>query len=219
MIDEVDAALAALLHARLGADVAVDFSRPADSASAVRGRSVTLYLHDVREDIDRRFTDFDEVRGDNGRVRERRMPVRRYQLSYSVTVRAADDAAEHRLLGQVIACLARDDAVPGELCSPSLRRHGLPVLLALWPRRDPAVPVTDVWSALGAPLRPSVDLLVTAPLDLDVAEPAGPPVETRLLEASRREGVKLEARRAPRQADEPSPAGSGARRRAAAPRG
>ena len=36
--------------------------------------------------------------------------------------------------------------------------------------------IADLWSALGGELKPSLDLIVTAPFVVDVAQPAGPPV-------------------------------------------
>ncbi|MGH2466018.1 MAG: Pvc16 family protein, partial [Candidatus Limnocylindrales bacterium] len=36
--------------------------------------------------------------------------------------------------------------------------------------------LADVWSALGGELKPSLDLIVTAPFVVEVAQPAGPPV-------------------------------------------
>ena len=36
--------------------------------------------------------------------------------------------------------------------------------------------IADLWSALGGELKPSIDLIVTAPFVIDVAQKAGPPV-------------------------------------------
>jgi hypothetical protein len=50
----------------------------------------------------------------------------------------------------------------------------LPLTLAIPPPEDRAL--SDVWSALGGELKPSLDLVVVLPWDLDRAVETGPPV-------------------------------------------
>jgi hypothetical protein len=52
------------------------------------------------------------------------------------------------------------------------------VSVALPPPEDRSF--ADVWSALGGELKPSLDLVVTAPVDGGRRYPAGPPVESGL---------------------------------------
>ena len=49
-----------------------------------------------------------------------------------------------------------------------------PVTVALPPPEDPAF--ADVWSALGGELKPSIDLVISAPMDTGQRYEAGPPV-------------------------------------------
>ena len=50
----------------------------------------------------------------------------------------------------------------------------MPVTVALPPPEDRAL--SDVWTALGGDLKPSLDLVITAPVDSRHVEPVGPPV-------------------------------------------
>ena len=73
--------------------------------------------------------------------------------------------------------------MPPELLTGVLEDSDLPVIINV------ALPVpadrniADVWSAMGGELKPSLDLVVTAPLDIERSLAAGPPVqETPFLE-------------------------------------
>ncbi len=60
--------------------------------------------------------------------------------------------------------------------------------IALPPPADRSI--ADVWSALGGELKPSLDLVVTAPLDMNAPIPAAPPVmETPLFRMVRPDGT------------------------------
>src|SRR3981189_2400014 len=65
--------------------------------------------------------------------------------------------------------------MPADALSGSLADARQPILLniALPPPQDRSI--SDVWSALGGELKPSLDLVVNAPFEIKVAVPAGPP--------------------------------------------
>ena len=183
MIDDVDTALLNLLREGLpkGTEVRVG---PPDADGRPARPSVNLFLHDVREDLARRFTEPEPVRGSNGRMTSRVVPHRRFQLSYLVTAVAADQAAEHRLLSEALRVLGGRERMPREHLVGGLAQLGVPVYLALWPVREGAPVQTppDIWSALGVALRPSIDLQVTTPLVPAVVEELGPPVVERTVD-------------------------------------
>jgi hypothetical protein len=135
-----------------------------------------MYLYDIREDTTRRETAWIEVRDEKGIVTDRRLPPRRFRLSYLVTAWTNRPEDEHRLLSALLSCFIRHEYVPPELLVGVLDGQTLPVLMNV------ALPVpadrniADVWSAMGGELKPSLDLIVTAPLDLQRALEAGPPV-------------------------------------------
>jgi hypothetical protein len=191
MIHDVDEALRALVKrdALNGSQVEVAFDAPTKDWVARRNAPmVDMYLYDIREDTTRRETAWIEVRDEKGIVTDRRLPPRRFRLSYLVTAWTNRPEDEHRLLSALLSCFIRHEFMPPELLSGQLDGQVLPVLMNV------ALPVpadrniADVWSAMGGELKPSLDLIVTAPLDLQRSLKAGPPV----LEQPFLEMVRLE---------------------------
>src|SRR5262249_17113688 len=184
-IHEVDQAVRRLVReeALKGTDLEVAFEAPAKDWAARRNApTVNVYLYDVREDIRRRQRGLlNEYEGDT--VKARYLPPRHYKLASLVTAWTQRPEDEHRLLSALLVGFLRYDAIPPVLLSGSLAELGLPVpmTVALPPPEDRAF--ADVWTALGGELKPSLDLVVSAPVEVGRVYPAGPPVA---------EGVRLE---------------------------
>ncbi|HEV2784629.1 MAG TPA: DUF4255 domain-containing protein [Actinophytocola sp.] len=179
MIHEVDQALRRLVRdeALSGSDVEVAFEAPTKEWAARRNApTVNVYLYDVREDLRRRQRGLLNEYTD-GAVTARYLPPRHYKLSYLVTAWTQRPEDEHRLLSSLLIGFLRYEAVPPDLLSGSLAELGLPVpmTVALPPPEDRAF--ADVWTALGGELKPSLDLVVSAPVESGRTFPAGPPVE------------------------------------------
>jgi len=179
MIQDVDETLRALVRrdALNGGDVDIAFDAPTRDWSARRNTpTLDLYLYDIREDLVRREIMWEEVRDPRGHVTERRPPARHYKLSYLVTAWTQRPEDEHRLLSAVLACFVRHETLPDDVLAGSLSGGELPVYttIALPPPTDRSL--SDVWSALGGELKPSLDLVVSAPLEVRRQERAGPPV-------------------------------------------
>src|SRR5438270_13765348 len=182
MIQDVDESLRALVKrdALNGSKADVAFDAPTKESSSRRNTpTVDLYLYDIREDLERREVMWEDIRGDasNSRlITERRPPPRRFKLSYLVTAWTQRPEDEHRLLSSLLACFLRHPTMPADALSGALVEARQPILLniALPPPQDRSI--SDVWSALGGELKPSLDLIVNAPFDIRIAIPAGPPV-------------------------------------------
>jgi hypothetical protein len=179
MIHDVDEALRKLVlqYAVNGSGAEVSFDAPTKDWAARRNApTVNVYLYDVREDLDRRQIEFEEIRDDTGRVTERRPPPRRYKLSYLVTCWTQRPEDEHRLLSSLLAAFLKYETVPREVLQGTLAQmqQNTFISIALPPPKDRSL--ADVWSALGGELKPSLDLVVTAPLDAGRVTAAGPPV-------------------------------------------
>ena len=179
MFFEVDEALRALVRAEVlnGSDVEVVFDAPTKDWAARRNApTVNLYLYDIREDLRRRERGMVNVYDDHGMVIERRQPPRHFKVTYLITAWTQRPEDEHRLLSALLYCFLRNEALPTELLRGQLAEIGLPVTMsvALPPPEDRSF--ADVWSALGGELKPSLDLVVTAPIDGGRAFTAGPPV-------------------------------------------
>jgi hypothetical protein len=185
MIAQVDDALHELVtgEALSGAnDLDVVFDAPTKDWAARRNApTVNLYLYDIREDTRRRPAGYLEERDpDSGAVVMRRPAPRVFKLSYLVTAWTQRPEDEHRLLDNLLRTFLRYDALPDHLVVGQLAetRESVKVTIGLPPPEDRAF--ADVWSALGGELKPSLDLVVFAPMWTGREYTAGPPVEDGL---------------------------------------
>jgi hypothetical protein len=175
MIHEVDEALRTLIRgeALRGSDVEVVFEAPTKDWAARRNApTVNLYLYDLREDLRRRQRGLLNEYDERGKVVARHKPPRYFKLSYLLTAWTQRAEDEHRLLSAILLTLLRHEIVPPTLLRGQLAELGLgvPLSVALPPPEDRSF--ADVWSALGGELKPSLDIVVSAPVL------AGPPIKT-----------------------------------------
>ena len=179
MIDAIDEAIRALIRrdALNGGDVEVVFDAPNKEWAARRNApTINVYLYDIREDLKWRAYGTTEVRDNStGYVASRQPPPRHFKFSYLVTAWTQRPEDEHRLLSSVLACFLRFSVLPKEVLTGPL--DGLrPVVVAIGMPPPDDRPVSDVWTALGGELKPSLDLTITAPIDpgrtdTDIAPP------------------------------------------------
>lgn len=180
MIHEVDAAIKALTRrdAFDGDDVEVAFEVPTKEWAAKRNApTLNMYLYDIREDLARRRVEPELVRDDDGRINGRRRPPRRFRLSYLVTAWTQRPEDEHRLLSGVLHAFLPHDEIPRDLLEGSLAEQPAAVLLTVGipPPQDRSI--GEIWTAIGGELKPSLDVVVIAPVSVDELRPAGPLVE------------------------------------------
>jgi hypothetical protein len=199
VIHEIDDALRKLVERELaGSGVEISFEAPTSDWAARRSApTVDLYLYDIREDRDRRNMALEPIRNAEGVITGRRRPPRFFKLSYLVTAWTQRPEDEHRLLSTILSCAIRYDALPRDILSGSLLEQPLnvPCTVALPPPEDRAL--SDVWTALGGELKPSLDLVITAPVDSSPTKTAGPPVLEEPRFSIDGEPVKGRKRRAP----------------------
>ncbi len=179
MISDVDNAIAGLLRREVldSARVSVVFDPPTKEWAAKRnGPAVNLFLYDIREDTRRRASGAFQRFGENGRLESRHTPPRVFRLFYLVSAWTQRPEDEHRLLGSLLECLLGHDVVPPDLLPHSPSPVGLSV--GLPPDEDRSF--ADVWSALGGELRPSIDVVLSLPLEAGRPIEVGPPVEAPL---------------------------------------
>jgi hypothetical protein len=205
---EVDEALRALVRADVaGAEqVEVAFDAPTREWSSRRNApTINLYLYDIREDLRRRERGLVNTYDERGTVVERRHPPRHFKATYLITAWTQRPEDEHRLLSSLLYGFLRNETIPQELLSGRLAEIGLPVTIsvALPPPEDRSF--ADVWSALGGELKPSLDVVVTAPVDDGRRFGVGPPVEGGLA-VGVSDGVRSDA---PRRRHRPTPSDRG----------
>lgn len=203
MIHEVDAALRTLIERDTGIrDVEVVFDAPTREWAGRRTTpTIDVYLYDIREDLRLRQRGVINSYDPDGRqIVARHLPPRHFKLSYLVTAWTQRPEDEHRLLSTMLGTLLRHDALPPDLLDGDLADIGLPVQLTIGlpPPEDRGF--ADVWSALGGELKPSIDVVVIAPISTGQQFPVGPPVtepplfdliDTVVEERSERVGLDL----------------------------
>ena len=214
VIHDVDESLRRLLRrdALNGSDVEVAFDAPTKEWAAARNApSVDVYLYDIRENLRRRDVMYEEVRDEDGRVLARRPPPRRFDLSYLLTAWTQRPEDEHRLLAACLGCFLRYEVLPEDVLAGALADQDRPahVHIALPPAEDRNI--SDVWSALGGELKPSLDLVVTAPFVTGRSVDVGAPVLEGPLLRVRAAGVGEDARAAGARGPGPGATGRPAR--------
>ncbi|MFI9269975.1 DUF4255 domain-containing protein [Kitasatospora sp. NPDC052896] len=206
MIHEVDEALHALLAREIldGTDVEVVFDAPTrDWAARRNAPTINLFLYDLREDLSRRSAGAHRVLGEDGEVVAEVDPPNWFALSYLVTAWTKRPQDEHRLLSVLLAGLLRQSSLEPERLTGSLAEFGvaLPYTAAVPPTEGRGL--ADLWSALGGELKPSIDLVVTAPIGTARRQSAPLVTDALLLRLTDDTGAADENRR-PRFEDEPA---------------
>ncbi|MFE3559763.1 DUF4255 domain-containing protein [Streptomyces sp. NPDC059193] len=179
MIHEVDEVLARLLNggALAGSGIEVSFEAPTREWAARRNATaVNAYLYDIREDVARRHRGTVPVKDDRGAVLKRRQPPRWFRLSYLLTAWTKQPKDEHRLLSAALATLLPRELIPADELPGSLRALGLSIPVTVAGLHTEARSLAEIWTALGGELKPSLDLVVTAPFPAYPEYDAGPPV-------------------------------------------
>lgn len=181
MIDEIDAGIRALIRrdAVNGGDVEVAFDAPTKEWAAKRTvPTVDVYLFDIREDVARRRIEPEPVRDEDGAIVGRRRPPRRYKLSYLITAWTQRPEDEHRLLSAVLHAFLGHEELPRDvLPNGVLAEHAQAIYMAIGLPPPAERSIGEIWSAMGGELKPSLELVLSAPFVLSELRHAGPPVE------------------------------------------
>ena len=167
VIHEVDESIRNLLRLNmpLGTDVEVVFDAPTkDWASRRNAPTIDVYLYDIREDLRRRELGRFDEHDDDGRGDRPPAPPRWFKLSYLVTAWTQRPEDEHRLLAAMLQRFLLDDALPADLWPARWPTSGTGPVTPRRCRRRRTGRSSDVWSALGGELKPSLDLVVIAPV-------------------------------------------------------
>ncbi|MEU8588799.1 DUF4255 domain-containing protein [Streptomyces sp. NPDC048664] len=179
MIHEVDQVLKGLLEggALAGSGIDVSFEAPTrDWAARRNGPVINSYLYDIREDVNRRQRGHIAVRDERDVVVKRRQPPRWFRLSYLVTAWTKRPEDEHRLISAVLATLIPREIIAATELPGSLGALGMAVPMSVASIQTEARSLAEIWSALGGELKPSLDVVITAPFPAYPEYDAGPPV-------------------------------------------
>ena len=168
MVPEINAALRRLLYVEghiPAQEVDVRFEAPTkDWIDSLTRPTISLYLTDVCENTELRRIDM-QVARENGRGKLQ-LPPRRIDLKYMVSAITTEIDDEQRLLWRTLATLMRFPHLPAETLPEALREVEPPIATQV-AQPDDGAQAVDIWSAFGAPPRPALRYVVTAPLDLE----------------------------------------------------
>jgi hypothetical protein len=191
VLDDLDDTLAAMLSAELSLpNVSVSFQGPDEQfpPSSVALPAISLFLYDVRENLELRTNQWELQKQPDGGTSRRRAPAR-VDCSYLITAwagsAAPDPAAdEHHLLGEVMKVLLRHRSIPDTYLRGSLTAQEPPVRTRVMTDNQ-LQSIGEFWQAMGG--RPKATLHYGVTVGVDVFEPVevGPEVTDHVITISR----------------------------------
>ncbi len=132
--------------------------------------TINFFLFDIRENTEKREVNPQAFRRMAEKEGGRKMPPRRMDLSYLVSVFASDARDELALLWRVTATLMRYSVLPEEVMpeelKENLRRMDVQITARLH-EKESGRDLLEWWNALGVTPRASLYYVVTVPLDLE----------------------------------------------------
>jgi hypothetical protein len=189
MISDLDATLKNLLVKKVPlepSEVTVSFETPNREWAASRSKpTVNLYLYDIRENHELRSYEWTVERNQNKTATRKKAPLR-VDLSYLITVWTKDIEDEHRLLGHILVALMHYPMLPAELFQGLLKGLEYPVHTTTAQPDGLFKNPADFWTSLDNQLKPSLNYVITLPIDLDIAFTA-PIVWTKTIEVKEME--------------------------------
>jgi len=177
MLADLDRSVSAFLARLLPPGVAIRFGS-SGARDSDQSPLISAFLYDIVE-AQPPAADGTLTRDADGQAAGWQPPIRRYRVSYLLTVWAeagALDTCEHELLGAVLAGCADTHFIPGDCLHGTLADAAEPVPLTC-AGQERARDAAWVWSHLGVPMRTALDLMVVAPVI--------PPLVTELAPAVR----------------------------------
>jgi hypothetical protein len=177
VIHEIDTALDQLIRndALEGSGADVVFDAPTKEWAGRRNApTVNLYLYDIREDMNRRHSGVFSQRDESGVVTARVEPIRYFRLTYLATAWTQRPQDEHLLLSAMLSAFLRHKILPAEFLSGSVAAAEAPVLIEV-ARPHESRQISEVWTALGGELKPSLEVVVTAPMSTAPVPVTAPP--------------------------------------------
>ncbi|HEX9374883.1 MAG TPA: DUF4255 domain-containing protein [Actinomycetota bacterium] len=178
MLHLLDETIEAFLRAEVplpARQVDVSFDAPdSEWGAAITKPTVNLFLWDLRVNTAEREAGVELVEEENG-GRSWRPPKPRVDCRYLVTAWTTEVQDEHRLLGAVLIALLRNREIAAEHLQGDYA--GVVPLPTVSAAAADGEGNPDLWTALGGKLKPGLDLRITATVDTNLFQEAGPPVE------------------------------------------
>ena len=184
MITDLDETIKQLLITKGAIDpveVDINFDTPdREWSAAISKPTINFYLYDIRENHELRGTEWKISKDLNGIATRKKTPSR-IDLAYLITVWTSDTGDEHRLLWHILLTMFRYPTLPDEVLSGQLVDLSCPIQITTAQPDGLFNNPADFWSALDNELKPSLNYVVTLPLDTDLAFTA-PVVRTKVVD-------------------------------------
>jgi hypothetical protein len=173
LLDLVDETLEAFLRATVpldARDVDVSFEAPdTEWSSKLTRPTVNLFLWDIRRSSERAQAGMETLEREGAIVRRLALP--RIELRYLVTAWTTEHRDERALLSGLMRTILAHSHVPEAFIAEPLRDLPAPALLMTRGGEDHV----DVFKTLQGQLKPGLNLVVHAAVEIDAYTPAGPP--------------------------------------------
>lgn len=181
MITDLDQTIRTLLERRIPldpAEVGFSFECPtSDWATALKRKTVNIYLYDVRENAELRVAQMSTENRPDRPTGRRRAPVR-IDFAYLISAWAPEVESEHQLLWQMLLALFREPVIGEDVLVGALREAGPPTRTLTAQAELTMDQMRALWEGLGNTVRPAVSYTATLHAELDVLFEA-PIVRTR----------------------------------------
>jgi hypothetical protein len=160
-------------------EIDVSFEKPdGEWSSSLSRPTINCYLFHVGENQELRLNTWEVgwqsqqtgvQRGEHRVATQRRLPFRLDHF-YVVTAWANEIEDEHRLLWRILAALLRynNTNLPAEKLQGELFGQEWPIPFRVAQQESPIKNPTDLWSSMETPIKPSVNVVATLPLDPDM---------------------------------------------------
>jgi len=150
-------------------EVDISFDMPdREWSTSLSKPTVNLYLYDIRENHQLRGTEWFVEKQRNGMATKRKNPSR-IDLSYLVTVWTNDVTDEHRLLWQALTTFFRHPVLPDDVLAGQLGDQLFPIQTQAAQPDGLFSNPSDFWAALDNEIKPSLNLVVTLAMDIDLS--------------------------------------------------
>jgi hypothetical protein len=195
VIHEVDKALRIVISGDSKAPdgLQVVFDPPTSKwAESLNGNpTVDLCLYDIREDLKQRKVGQVPMRNDRNRIIGWRPPPRIYRLAYIATCWAGETEKDHEMLGWLLGVFNGMKQLPPHTLTGSLAIWGLAAIEVAQPKDGERPPPASL-TALSGEMRPTLDIVVSAPVVFPAAEASGLVLEELILNAQGKKGQPYE---------------------------
>jgi hypothetical protein len=195
VLHEVDKALKIVVSGdpKAPAGLQVVFDPPTSKwAEGLNGvPTVDLCMYDIREDMKQRKVGQVPMRNERNRIIGWRPPPRIYKISYIATCWTGETEKDHEMLGWLLGVFNGMKQLPPSSLTGSLAIWGLAAIEVAQPK-DGERPMPASLTALSGEVRPTLDIIVSAPIVFPATQAAGLVLEELILNAQGKKGQPYE---------------------------